>query len=192
MINLKYNESIKHMSSPRVVVPLVMGLVQPKSVVDWGCNIGVWLHEFRSHGVTSVHGLDVWPHSEGCLISVDEFTQVDFEREIPVCKCDLAVNLENAEHLREPRADVLVDALTASAPTVLFSAATPNQGGDHHYNEQPHAYWHYKFLERGYMLFDVIRWAVQNNPKVEYWYRDNMFIYSKIPLPIKKSHHKKV
>lgn len=176
-----------HASSPAIIVPLVVALVQPTSVVDWGCNMGVWLDAFRRRGVASVHGMDVWPRAENSLFSEEEFTQVNFEHEIPVRKCDLAINLENAEHLREPRANALVDALTASAPTILFSAATPGQGGDHHYNEQPHAYWHYKFLERGYMLFDVIRWAVKDNPGVEWWYRDNMFIYSKLPLPIRRT-----
>ena len=176
-----------HKSSPAILVPMIMALVKPVSVVDWGCNVGVWLDAFRSHGVKSVHGLDVWPRSSHSLISADEFTQVNFEHDIPIRECDLAINLENAEHLREPRANVLVDALTASAPTVLFSAATPGQGGDHHYNEQPHAYWHYKFMERGYMLFDVLRWAVYKNPKVEWWYRDNMFIYSRKPLPIERT-----
>ncbi len=46
------------LASARVVVPLVMGLVQPKKVVDVGCGQGVWLHVFLEHGVEAVRGLD--------------------------------------------------------------------------------------------------------------------------------------
>jgi hypothetical protein len=175
-----------HSSSPSVIVPLVMALVKPTSVVDWGCNSGVWLDSFKLHGVEQVHGLDVWPWDKNCHIEKEEFTQVNFEQEIPIRKCDLALNLENAEHLSESRADVLVDALTKSSPTILFSAATPGQGGDCHYNEQPHSYWHYKFIHKGFMLYDPIRWAIRDSPKVEWWYKNNMFIYSRIFLPMKE------
>ena len=33
---------------------------------------------------------------------------------------------------------------------VIFSAATPGQGGTDHVNERPHSYWIEKFSARGY------------------------------------------
>lgn len=167
----------KHTNSPSVIVPIIMGYFKPKTVVDYGCNIGVWLDAFKQHGVEKVHGYDVWERGKNSYLSAKEFDQVNFENAIPVKKCDVVLNLENAEHLSESRADVLVDALTSSAPVVLFSAATPGQGGDCHLNEQPHEYWHYKFATRGYVMYDTIRWAVKDNPKVEWWYKNNMFLY---------------
>jgi hypothetical protein len=118
------------------------------------------------------------------LLAPEDYTQVDFENEIPARACDLAINLENAEHISESRADCLVTALTDSAPTILFSAATPGQGGQNHVNEQHHSYWHYKFGAKGYMIFDAIRWCVSDNSDVPKWYRDNMFLYSRVPLPV--------
>src|SRR5215217_4033202 len=45
-------------SSARVIVPLVLELVQPRSVVDVGCGTGEWLSVFEEHGVEDVWGVD--------------------------------------------------------------------------------------------------------------------------------------
>ena len=42
----------------RVMVPLVLDLVQPKSVADIGCGIGTWLKICREHGVEEILGVD--------------------------------------------------------------------------------------------------------------------------------------
>ena len=44
--------------SAEAIVPVVLRLVQPQSVVDVGCGIGTWLSVFRTHGVIDVHGMD--------------------------------------------------------------------------------------------------------------------------------------
>src|ERR1700690_3409992 len=44
--------------SARVMVPLVLDLVQPKSVADIGCGIGTWLKICREYGVEEVLGVD--------------------------------------------------------------------------------------------------------------------------------------
>src|ERR1039458_8900969 len=44
--------------SARVMVPLVLDLVQPKSVADIGCGIGTWLKICREHGVEEILGVD--------------------------------------------------------------------------------------------------------------------------------------
>ena len=176
-------EHVDDFSSPRTIVPMVMALTKPRKVADWGCNCGVWLKTFKDCGC-KIQGFDVLPWDETSHLERSEFRQADFEKGVPIHKCDLALCLENAEHVAEEWANDLIDALCESAPIVMFSAATPGQGGDHHVNEQPHSYWHRKFFERGYGLFDWIRWAVMDDPAVYKWYRDNLFIYSRLPLPI--------
>src|SRR5258708_40091127 len=44
--------------SARVVVPMVVALTHPSSVLDIGCGRGAWLGEFRAHGVSEIVGLD--------------------------------------------------------------------------------------------------------------------------------------
>jgi hypothetical protein len=58
--------------------------------------------------------------------------------------------VEVGEHLPEDKADVLVDtAVRHARKAVIWSAATPGQGGHEHINEQPHEYWVEKFAQRG-------------------------------------------
>jgi hypothetical protein len=56
-------------------------------------------------------------------------------------KCDLAYSFEVAEHLPPELGNRLVAFLAASAPTVVFTAAPPGQGGSGHVNEQERPYW---------------------------------------------------
>lgn len=42
----------------RQIVPAVVSLVNPRSVVDVGCGIGTWLSVFRERGVADVLGID--------------------------------------------------------------------------------------------------------------------------------------
>jgi SAM-dependent methyltransferase len=87
--------------SARVIVPLVLRLVQPRSVVDVGCGTGTWLSVFREHGVTDVLGMDgEWVDPAGLAIPEARFRAVDARRPLPVDRrFDLAVSLEVAEHL---------------------------------------------------------------------------------------------
>jgi len=60
---------------------------------------------------------------------------------------------------------------------VLFSAAVPGQGGEHHVNEQPLEYWRRLFRRRGHRPFDMVRPQVLGNAEVEPWYRFNTLLY---------------
>jgi hypothetical protein len=59
----------------------------------------------------------------------------------------------------------------------LFSAAIPTQGGVHHVNEQWAQYWRALFAERGYVCVDCLREMFWDAKQVEWWYRQNMFLY---------------
>ena len=66
---------------------------------------------------------------------------------------DLTYCLEVAEHLPPSLGDALVDFMaTLRAPTIVFSAAQPGQGGTGHIDEQPPEYWAERFEGRGYGL----------------------------------------
>ncbi len=45
-------------NSAKVIVPLVMDLINPKSVIDVGCGDGSWLTQFKQCGVEKITGLD--------------------------------------------------------------------------------------------------------------------------------------
>jgi hypothetical protein len=44
--------------SARAVVPLLLELLQPASVLDVGCGRGAWLKALQEHGVPDTRGVD--------------------------------------------------------------------------------------------------------------------------------------
>ena len=44
--------------SAEAIVPLLIEMVAPRSVVDVGCGIGTWLSVFRARGVSDILGVD--------------------------------------------------------------------------------------------------------------------------------------
>ena len=165
------------LESAGVVVPMLFEYVAAHSVLDCGCKHGEWLSVFRQHGSREVRGFDrgVWE----LLIDESEFKEVDLSRPFSIDRTyDLSMSIEVAEHLPSGAAAPLVEALTTAAPVVVFSAALPGQGGHGHVNEQPHAYWHALFEDRGFMKIDCLRPRIWQDPRVAWWYRQNMFIYA--------------
>jgi hypothetical protein len=165
------------LESARVVVPLLLEYVPASSVLDCGCKHGEWLSIFRQQGTREVQGFDrpVWE----LLINDADFKEVDLSRPFVVDRTyDLSMCIEVAEHLPRTAAAPLVEALTTAAPVVVFSAALPGQGGKGHLNEQPHAYWDALFAGRGFKKIDCVRPRIWQDPRVAWWYRQNMFIYA--------------
>jgi SAM-dependent methyltransferase len=165
--------------SARVVVPLVLGLVRPRSVVDVGCGQGVWLAVFREHGALDVVGVDGdYVDREQLEFPAGAFVAHDLTRPLQLARSfHLAVALEVAEHLPAECAGDFVGSLTGLAPVVLFSAAAPFQGGAHHVNEQWPGYWADLFTERDFVPVDCLRRRVWEDGRVEWWYAQNLLVF---------------
>jgi SAM-dependent methyltransferase len=166
--------------SARVLVPLVLGLAEPRSVIDVGCGQGVWLSVFREHGIEDLLGVDGdYVEPDRLAIPIERFEAHELTRPLRVERTfDLAVSLEVAEHLPAESAEVFINSLTRLAPIVLFSAAAPYQGGESHLNEQWPAYWAERFGRHDYVPIDCLRRQIWNNPDVEWWYAQNTFLYA--------------
>jgi SAM-dependent methyltransferase len=168
--------------SAAIVVPIVNQIVRPASVLDVGCGMGGWLSAWAEQGVTDVLGLD-GPHVDAAVVETGQATFQAVDLRIPFSlgrKFDLVQSLEVAEHLDETFADQFVRSLTRHGDTVLFSAAIPGQGGFHHVNEQWPSYWIDRFANEGYRVFDVLRPAIWANAHVEFWYRQNILLFSRV------------
>ena len=167
--------------SARVVVPLVLELIKPKHVLDVGCGIGTWLSIFKEYGIEDVFGVDGEDlNAEMLLIPREQFLSADLRIPLYVNRqFDLVMSLEVAEHLPRECAEVFVDSLTRHGQVVLFSAATPFQGGANHINEQWPEYWAQYFHERGFVAVDCIRPFVWNNKRVDWWYAQNLLLFAK-------------
>jgi hypothetical protein len=176
----------RSLDSARLVVPIVISVVAPRNVVDLGCGDGAWRGAFHENGVSEVRGYDgASIESTELLIPAESFTRVDLEDPAASIEgqFDLAVSLEVAEHLSPQAGGFLVDRLTELAPVVLFSAAVPRQGGTGHRNEQWPASWIERFRNRGFLAFDSIRRSVFFNPRVEWFYRQNLLLFASADWP---------
>lgn len=167
------------LNSAREVVPLLLGLVHPSSVVDVGCGVGTWLRAFMDSGIRDAVGVDGdYAKSSGLVIPDSSFEPADLTKPLDMGRrFDLAISLEVGEHLPASAAGGLVDSLIRLAPVVAFSAAIPFQGGTNHINEQWQGYWAGLFRARGYVAVDAVRPAIWNNDRIEAFYRQNILLY---------------
>lgn len=167
--------------SAEAIVPLVLGLTQARTVVDIGCGDGSWLSVFQKLGVDDILGIDGDYVTRDLLqIPQDRFRAVDLTKPFSLGRVfDLAISLEVAEHLPADCASVFVKSLTRQAPLVLFSAAIPMQGGNHHINEQWPDKWAELFREHGYLPVDCVRKRVWQNDSIEWWYAQNTLLFAK-------------
>jgi hypothetical protein len=166
--------------SANSVVPIVMELAAPTSVVDVGCGNGAWLGVWSRSGVTRITGLDgTHVDRDRLAIPADQFHAVDLTNDWSLAgHYDLAQSLEVAEHLPAAAGRHLVTQLCRLADIVLFSAAQPGQGGEMHVNEQPLAYWAHLFSGHGFAAYDCIRPRLAVHRSSDPWYRYNTILYA--------------
>lgn len=160
-----------------------------KSVIDLGCGPGLYLLPYKAQGA-EVLGVD-GATAGGGLLGPGEYLRYDlrfpFQKARPE-PYDLAICFETAEHIHPHYADRLVDTICECADYVLFTGATPGQGGTNHHNEQPHEYWLQKFSERqGFMVHPLqeemramlAQFEPERNKAVSGWIMDNSFLLYK-------------
>jgi len=170
--------------SAKIIVPLVMDIFRPQSVVDVGCGVGAWLKVFQENGVEDFIGLDgKYVSGENLMIPENRFFAQDLSREFSLNrKFDLAISLEVAEHIKKRRARVFIKNLAGLSDIILFSAAIPHQGGTHHYNEEWPGYWRRMFVDLGYDWLDPFRAGIIHREEVQSYYRQNLFLVVKKEL----------
>jgi SAM-dependent methyltransferase len=164
--------------SPQRVLPVLFERRRPTSVLDVGCGTGTWLFVAQMLGIEDIVGVDgVEIAADRLLMPAEAFRVVDLTTPWNLGRTfDIALCLEVAEHL-DPRAgSLLVQTLTAHADEIVFSAACPGQPGQHHVNCQWPVYWQRLFNGYGFACSDAIRWKIWNDPDVDVWYRQNMFV----------------
>lgn len=178
-------------SAPVLADALARELPHARRVIDLGCGTGALLAALHQR-----HGLDVLgcerspkgrAYAQRAGVPVRPFDLRPHATEpIPGAPFDVAMSFEVAEHLPPPLGDELVRVLATLAPTVVFSAAHPGQGGIDHINEQPKAYWLERFAARALRpdeagtarLADRLR-----DPECAPWFARNILLLRAQPGP---------
>ena len=169
------------LESARIVTPLVVDAISPRSVVDVGCGLGAWLVAFQEAGIEDVLGVDgPWIDPARLLIAQERFLAADLRECFEVGRrFDLALCLEVAQILPPEAAELLVRNLVALADVVVFGAAIPGQGGIAHYNEQWPDYWAERFGTSGYAACDPFRSRIWREPEVKWWFAQNLVCFAR-------------
>ena len=168
--------------SAEVVVPLVIDLLTPKSVVDFGCGTGAWLSVWQEHGA-EVLGLEAGAvDATVAAIPTDLIRATNLENPVELGRqYDLAMSIEVAEHLPHSLAPTLVASMARHSDAVLFSAAIPGQGGTAHINEQWPTYWAELFAAHDFACFDPFRQRLWGeDDRVEWWYQQNLLLFARL------------
>jgi SAM-dependent methyltransferase len=166
------------------------------SVLDVGCGRGIWLSQWLLHGASNVTGVD-GPYIDAEMLRIPQSSFLARDVSQPFSlgrRFDLVQSLETAEHLPEASAETFIDNLIGHGSLILFSAAIPGQGGEHHINEQPWEYWRAKFAARGFELYDFLRPRICDDATIYFCYRFNSFIFAhgsttqSLPAAVRASH----
>jgi SAM-dependent methyltransferase len=178
-----HSPDIYTLSGARAALERLFAGNVPDSVLDVGCGTGTWLRAALELGAGDVRGIDGARIPRDALhIPREHFIQHDLLTPINLGRTfDVVFCLEVAEHLPEAAASQLVAGLVAHSDVILFSAAVPGQGGQHHVNCQWPEYWQHHFNVHGYACDDRFRWEIWDLHEIEPWYRQNVFIAKRAP-----------
>jgi hypothetical protein len=164
--------------------------IKVASIKDIGCGNGIWLRQTLEIGsVKNRIGYDLPSALESAAPFSNKdivFNEINLEsKNYDFMSTDLALCLEVAEHVSSESAVRLIESICRSSKYVIFSAATPGQGGYNHINERSFNYWVSLFEANGFVGFDVFREKIQQDHRIPFFYRNNVFLF--IELNVYKS-----
>jgi len=165
--------------SAEIIVPLVLDLLKPASIIDLGCGLGSWLSVFQENGVDDILGIDL-PNVDRDLLLIpkEKFQPFDLRERFRLDRTfALSMCHEVVGHLTEKTVDAFMDDLVALAPISLFSAPVPHQGGPNQVLLHWPQYWVEKFAARGFRVLDPFREKIWDNPDVKWWFCQNLLLF---------------
>jgi SAM-dependent methyltransferase len=180
-IDYDHSQNLHTLTGPQVALPILLVDYMPTSLLDVGCGNGTWLKAAMDFGIRDVFGVDgVEIPIDKLHVPVEKIQHQDLTRPWNLSRqFDAVICFEVAEHLDSSFGSTLIDALVKHSDSIYFSAACPDQMGQHHVNCQWPAYWQKLFNERGYKCLDEIRWKIWDDARIEPWYRQNLFFACK-------------
>ena len=124
--------------------------LQPGSVLDVGCAIGLLVEALRLRGVEA-YGVDVSEYAISQVHpSIRDFCRLGLATESFGRRYDLIVCIEVLEHLPPEQAQAAVANFCRHADRVLFSSSPFDYVEPTHFNVQPPHYWARLFAQQGF------------------------------------------
>lgn len=168
----------------------LVGMFKVESCVDFGCGPGEIIRAMACRGV-SVFGIDGSDDADaaGVMLTGRVVGMVKADLRQPLTwnnyRRDLVLCLETAEHIEAEYADQLVENVTqAVGRWLVWSAATPGQGGTGHVNEQPTEYWRAKIEAKGLRYAEgfsaVLRSLFAADAPQQPWYGSTTMIFERL------------
>lgn len=176
-----FKERQGSLESAEIIVPMIIKLLNPKSVVDLGCGNGEFLAKFKQDGIEDILGIEgEWIDKENLLIPKGSFIHRDLQKKIILNKkFDLAVFMEVAEHLKPESSKIFIKNVIDLSDIIIFSAGIPFQRGLGHINENWITYWADLFKEHRYIAVDMFRNKLWDDERVLPFYAQNIMIFAK-------------
>jgi len=181
-----YEKSIRvdRMPSYITIAEYLNNTYGPKSVIDYGCGCGWILYYLKKAGVERICGIE--PSLAAMEVQTDSMIkEAVFQKylhvplEMPSIYFDMALCVEVAEHINEVFSNVFISNITSRTNFLVFSVATPGQGGVGHVNEHPWNYWFKNFQVVGFVEREKETVAIQQHLKknrAKSWYSNNIRI----------------
>jgi SAM-dependent methyltransferase len=124
--------------------------IQPKSVLDAGCAIGLLVEGLRARGVEA-WGVDISEYAiQNVPASIREYCWIGSVSEPFPRRYDLIVSIEVLEHMLAQQAEQAVENLCQHTDDILFSSSPVDYKEITHLNVQPPEYWAELFARQGF------------------------------------------
>jgi SAM-dependent methyltransferase len=158
------------------LIQAVINFCQPGNTLDLGCGEGRFVQWLRANGV------DAWGAEPADLGSVFRAPGYQIYQDISQPfdlkqNYDLVICTEVVEHIPVEFEDIVFDNMVKHMNKyLLFSGATPGQGGTGHVNEQPESHWFSHLVRRGLQL--VLNASIDARlASTLSWYQNNITIW---------------
>ena len=98
-----HDPQIHRTKDAELIVPVLIDLFNPQSILDIGCGLGAFLKVFIDNGITDVQGIEgSWLDESKLLVNKDRILTTDIEDGFDLQrKFDIVICLEVAEHIKE-------------------------------------------------------------------------------------------
>jgi Methyltransferase domain len=156
-------------------------LLRGKSVCDFGCGPGKYVHWLRKIGL-ECDGYDGNPNTNA--LSLGACHPLNLAEPVHLQKrYDVVISLEVAEHIPMQYESIFLDNLARHArEMIVLSWAVPGQLGDGHVNCRMNVYAIYQLWRRGFQIRPTLTVSLRNHCSLP-WFAHTLMVFSRSRKP---------